>query len=195
MAFLNILAEMVSSLLLFGLVFGMSATVEIQSLLKQIRNRTALLIGVSLQFLILPAIGFLVVKLFDLPSEVGVILLVITSSPGGSYSNWWCSIFNAELALSVTMTTLSTLLSVIMLPLNLILYTRWDYDSAVVKSLDWTALVVELLVVIGGIASGLLASWHSERHNLQHLFHQRANRMGNIAGISLIVFSAIDWKI
>jgi predicted Na+-dependent transporter len=182
-------AELGSSLLLFCLVFGMSGTVQISSLQRQIRNKTALLIGISLQFFILPLVGFLVVKIFRLPAEVGVILLVITSSPGGSYSNWWCSLFNAELALSVTMTTLSTLLSVVMLPLNLILYTKWDYDSTVVKSLDWSALIVSLCVVMGGIGGGLLASLHAERLNSQHIFHRRANRMGNVAGILLITLS------
>jgi predicted Na+-dependent transporter len=182
-------AELGSSLLLFCLVFGMSGTVQISSLQRQLRNKTALLIGISLQFLILPAVGFLVVKIFRLPAEVGVILLVITSSPGGSYSNWWCSLFNAELALSVTMTTLSTLLSVIMLPLNLILYTKWDYDSTVVKSLDWSALIVSLCVVMGGIGGGLLASLLAQRRQLQHVFHRRANRMGNVAGILLITLS------
>lgn len=80
---------------------------------KQARNAPAICIGLGTQFLILPAIGFLVVKILQLPKETGIMLLVSTTSPGGSYSNWWCSLFNAEFALSVTMTTLSTLLSVI----------------------------------------------------------------------------------
>ena len=184
------LAEAVSSILLFFLVFGMSATVEFKQLKKQVNNSTALLIGVSMQFLILPFIGFLVVKALNLPAAVGITLLVVTSSPGGSYSNWWCSLFNAELSLSVTMTAISTLLSTIMLPTNLILYMSATYTSAVVKSLDWSALFVSLVVVLGGISMGLIASGYAARtdHSMA-LFHRRANLLGNIAGLSLITLS------
>ena len=45
-------------------------------------------------------------------------LMVVVSSPGGAYSNWWCSLFNADLALSITATTCSTVLSVGLLPLK-----------------------------------------------------------------------------
>jgi predicted Na+-dependent transporter len=62
------------------------------------------------------------------------------------------------LALSVTMTTISTLLSVVMLPVNLILYATTSYSNDVVQSLDWFALFLSLIVVIGGIFSGLICS-------------------------------------
>jgi predicted Na+-dependent transporter len=110
--------EVLSAILLYSLVFGMTATVEISHMRKQAHNSVALLIGASIQFLILPFVGFLTVQIFRLPTKVGITLLVITSSPGGSYSNWWCSMFNADLALSVTMTALSTLLATVMLPAN-----------------------------------------------------------------------------
>jgi hypothetical protein len=98
----------------------------------------------------------------------------------------WCSMFNADLALSVTMTAISTLLSVVMLPVNLVLYATSTYSSAVVKALDWNALFVSLVVVIGGIVSGVVcsAAYNSHRFNIM------ANKMGNVAGILLISYSA-----
>ena len=82
------LTEVGSSLLLFFLVFGMSATVDIDKLRKQLKNRHALLTGISMQFFVLPLVGFCVVKLFRFSAPIGITLLVVTSSPGGSYSNW-----------------------------------------------------------------------------------------------------------
>lgn len=86
---MGVLAEVGSSVLLYFLVFGMSATVDIRQLRKQLRNRNALLTGITLQFIVLPFLGFVVVKLLQLPAPMGITLLVITSSPGGSYSNWY----------------------------------------------------------------------------------------------------------
>lgn len=95
--------------------------------------------------------------------------------------------FNADLALSVTMTGLSTILSTFMLPLNLVIYASGSYDSDVVQSLDWTALFLSLVVVIGGIASGIgCSAWqNSTRFNLL------ANKAGNIAGVALVLYSAL----
>ena len=98
------------NLLLFALVFGMSATVDISHMRAQLGNVKAIVTGIVCQFLVLPALGCLVVQCFGLDAPTGITLLVVTSSPGGSYSNWWCSLFNADLALSVTMTAISCLL-------------------------------------------------------------------------------------
>jgi predicted Na+-dependent transporter len=82
-------AEIGSFVLLYFLVFGMSATVDIRQARKQLRNRNALLTGITLQFVILPFLGFVVVKVLNLDAPMGITLLVVTSSPGGSYSNWY----------------------------------------------------------------------------------------------------------
>jgi hypothetical protein len=95
--------------------------------------------------------------------------------------------FNADLALSVTMTGISTLLSVFMLPINLLIYTSGTYSNDVVKALDWFSLFLSLIVVIGGISAGVITSawYNSTRFNLL------ANKLGNLAGIALVTFSAV----
>lgn len=179
--------EITSSVLLFCLVFGMSATVDIFALQAQLKNRRAILTGLFLQFVVLPFAGFVVVKALNLGHPTGVTLLVVTSSPGGSYSNWWCSMFNADLALSVTMTAASTLISTVMLPVNLFIYARISYDDDIVSSLDWASLAIALAIVILAIGSGLAASAHFHSHN----FNRHANRLGNVSGIALVLFSAV----
>jgi predicted Na+-dependent transporter len=179
--------EVAGSCLLFFLVFGMSATVDIGCMMAQLKNRKAIATASFLQFVVLPFLGFIVVKALDMSAGMGITLLVITSSPGGSYSNWWCSMFNADLALSVTMTAISTLLSTFMLPLNLLLYATLAYDAEVIQKLDWWAIFISLGIVLSAIALGLLASEKFNSHN----FNLHANRLGNFAGISLVIFSGV----
>ncbi len=99
----------------------------------------------------------------------------------------WCSLFNADLALSVTLTAISTLLSVIIMPLNILFYCKFAYDADIVQSLDFRSLFVALGVVISAISLGLVASAkiHSYRFNIL------ANKLGNYAGLSLVAFSAL----
>lgn len=183
-------AELLGIVLLFFLVFGMSATVDLNHMLKQLRNKRALATGVFLQFVILPFLGFLSVKMMGLNEAMGMTLLVVTSSPGGSFSNWWCSIFNADLALSVTMTAISTLLAIVMLPLNLYLYTPMAFNDDqidVFAVLDFSALVTSLIVVVSAVCLGIFVSEKVEHPG----FHIYANRFGSFAGVSLVLLSGI----
>ena len=84
------------------------------------------------------------------------------------------------------MTAISTILSVIALPLNLLLYAKLSYDADVIKDLDFVSVFVALCVVISSIGLALYLSHacHSYRFNML------ANKVGNVAGFLLIIFSA-----
>ena len=121
-----------------------------------------------MQFLIMPLLGFVsVVTLqpYGLTHSMGITLLVVTASPGGSYLNWWCSTFNADLALSVTMTSVSSLMSIVLLPANLFFYTYLAYgrngksDKSVVGAVDFKALFTTLGIVLIFVISGLSAGY------------------------------------
>lgn len=80
--------------------------------------------------------------------------------------------FNADLALSVTMTAISTLLSTVFLPLNLLLYTRFAYEDDVIQNLDWTSLFIALVIVLSAISLGLLCSWKVRSHKFNLMANQ-----------------------
>lgn len=192
----NLFAEISSAVLLFLLIFGMSGTVNTRNLRRQLRNKYAIGIGLAMQFLIMPFLGYIAVMVlsrYGLTTPMGIMVLMVTTSPGGSYSNWWCSMFNADLALSVAMTALSTILSMMFLPANLLFYSHLAYgfnnseEQNVLKSVDFPALFISISIVICGIVAGLVAS-----HKMQSAtFQKTANALGSVSGIALIVFSAV----
>ena len=117
-----------------------------------------------------------------------------SSSPGGSYSNWWCSLLNADLALSVSMTTASTILSVGFLPLNLLIYTYAVYGNdenssgeAVLESISFGVIFISLGIVIAAIGTGIFCSWKVDTPR----WHRISYLGGNISGILLILFSTV----
>mmetsp|Transcript_36904 Transcript_36904/g.42939 ORF Transcript_36904/g.42939 Transcript_36904/m.42939 type:complete len:484 (+) Transcript_36904:196-1647(+) len=192
-ATMNAVIEVCSNILLFLLIFGMSCTVEPSTLRQQLRNKYALSTGLAMQFIVMPLLGFVCVytlKDYISPSQ-GMMVLIITSSPGGSFSNWWCSLFNAELALSVAMTAISTLMSILLLPCNLLLYTHLAYggdeENNVLRNVKWVKLFVSLIVVILGILVGLFCSAQVRSKR----FQLWSNRLGTFSGLSLIIFSAL----
>lgn len=180
---------LLSNVFLFLLVFGMSASVEKKNLKAAISNKFAIYTGIFLQFFVLPFLGFIAVKIFSNEfnsSAVSLTLLVVTSSPGGSFSNWWCSLFNADLGLSVTMTAISTIFSMFMLPGNLVLYATLASvgDEDVIEKIDWTSLFTSLIVVISAILLGLSFSYRDYSARKRNF----VNRLGMLSGIFLMAF-------
>jgi predicted Na+-dependent transporter len=86
-------------------------------------------------------------------------LIELFLSPG--VCDRWCSLLNADLALSVTMTAVSTILSIFALPANLILYAKLSYEADITEQLDWVSVFIALAVVIAAIALGLYCSYRS----------------------------------
>jgi predicted Na+-dependent transporter len=162
-------------------------SVEVDAFRDKLERKEGILIGLCCQFILLPFCGFLTVLAFNLKEVYGITLLIVTSSPGGSYSNLWCSLFNADLALSVAMTTASTVVAAIMLPVNLMMYIAAAYqDSGAHKHLDWRALFLSIGVVITAVACGIaVSSYSSDR------IKARCALFGNISGVALIAFSIV----
>jgi predicted Na+-dependent transporter len=192
----KILVQLLSNVLLFILIFGMSATVDIRRIKQQLRNCYAISAGICMQFLIMPLLGFvavIILKNYGLTTPMGITLLIVTSSPGGSYSNWWCSLFNADLALSVAMTALSTFISIAALPANLLLYTHFAYgfdgnqEKNILASVDFKKLIISLSIVICAILCGLFASYKIPSKRFQRV----SNASGTLSGIVLIAVSAV----
>lgn len=175
------LVPLAAQALLFLLLGGMAASVDTKVLRERFRSPAGILVGLSLQFLALPAVGYASAKAFDLDPVFGVSLLAVTSSPGGAYSNWWCSLFNADLALSIAMTTCSTMVSMVFTPLNLAIYTKAAYGVG--ANLDHLKLFSSIGVAVVAILSGLLVS------HLRPGWRKGCNVFGNIAGVGLIIFS------
>jgi len=73
------------------LTINRASTVDIRNMKQQLRNCRALSTGIFCQFFLLPFLGYVVVEIFRLPVSVGITLIIVVSSPGGSYSNWLVS--------------------------------------------------------------------------------------------------------
>jgi len=121
-------------------MFGIGAVLQIEDF-KRIAKRPAIvLIGSAAQFIIMPLGSFVLAKLFGLPPEIAVGLILTGSAPGAMASNVMSYIAKADTAYSVSLTTVSTLLCPLLTPgLTFLLAGSsleipfWDMVLSVVK--------------------------------------------------------------
>jgi sodium/bile acid cotransporter 2 len=183
----------VTKVLLFVLVCCLSCTVDLPMMYK---NRgqfpRGIAVAMACQFVLLPLLGFITVKIFALNEVEGVMLIILTASPGGSYSNWWCSILNADLGLSVACTAVSSIFSAATLPINILIYLGASYGQTIIESIAWGEIFAIIAIVITGVACGLAISWRLTHMGPRgHTHRGRLNLLGNVCGLVLIVLGFV----
>ena len=147
-----------AQILLFVLFTGLAAQISFTDFRTKFTDpskRKGVIAGAVCQFIVMPALGFASIKLFDVEPVTGSVLLLITSSPGGALSNWVCDLFNADLALSIALTTASSLAAFFMMPINAVIYINRAYPDRDVP-IKYGGAALSLCIVIVGVALGLL---------------------------------------
>jgi len=141
------------SFITFGLgiiMLGMGVTLQWADFKRIGTIPGKVLVGVALQYTIMPTVGFCLGYVFHLPKEYAVGLCLVACCPGGTASNVICYIAELDVALSVTMTTVSTLLAVVMTPwlTSELVGNRLEVDSL---GLLWSTVQVIVIPIVLGL--------------------------------------------
>lgn len=118
---------------LLGIVmFGMGITLTFNDFGEVFKHPKSVIIGVIGQFVIMPSIAFFLAKVFNLPADLAVGVILVGSCPGGTSSNVMTYLAKGNTALSVACTTISTLLAPVLTPVIFyILASQWlEIDAA-----------------------------------------------------------------
>lgn len=112
---------------LLGIVMlGMGLTLSFKDFAEVSKNPKGVIIGVIAQFVVMPSIAFLLVKLFQLPPDLAIGVILVGACPGGTSSNVMTYLARGNTALSVACTTISTLLAPILTPTVFYLFaSQW----------------------------------------------------------------------
>ncbi len=135
--------------LLGVIMFGMGITLAARDFRAVTQRPAALGLGVALQFAVMPAAAFAVARLLGLDPQLTAGLVLVGSCPGGTASNVIAFLANADVALSITLTALSTLLAVVATPLLADLYVGRSVDVDVVSMIGSVLRIVLVPVALG----------------------------------------------
>ena len=138
-------------IIMFGL--GLSLTVDD---FRRVREQPrAVFIALACQLLLLPAVGFGIVVALDLPPLLGIGLMLLAASPGGTSANLFSHIFHGDVALNVTLTAINSVIAIVTLPLitNLTI-AHFDRQDSV--DLQFGKVVEVFAVVLVPVVLGML---------------------------------------
>jgi bile acid transporter len=179
--------------LVFIIMFGLGAGLTPRDFASALRRPQGLIIGWVTQFGIMPFLAFLLVLtlLLQLPSDyatpVAIGALLMGSVPAGTTSNVFTFFSKGNLALSVMMTTNSTLWAVVMTPLALLLYGTRFMPAGSELQIPIENVVVTLVILLVPVAVGMLIRRYSA--NIGAVLEL----MGGFFGLFFIVFLMVTW--
>jgi BASS family bile acid:Na+ symporter len=145
---------------LLGVVMlGMGLTLTADSFRLVLRRPTVVGAGVTLQFLVMPLLAWTTAKVLGLSPALTAGLVLVGTCPGGTASNVIAFLARGDVALSITLTSVSTLLSVLATPLLTWVYIRHTVEVPATQMLLSILQVVLLPVGVGAIIN----TYHGHR--------------------------------
>ncbi len=141
---------------LLGLVmFGMGISLKARDFLAVIKSPKPIILGLLLQFLCMPFFAWALSSWLQLPLMLATGMLLVGASPGGTASNVICYLAKGNVALSITVTAMSTLVAVVATPFLSFLYLSQQVDVPAMKMLIDIFKIIILPVTAGIICNQL----------------------------------------
>lgn len=167
------------AILLLVLMTGIGATLSPGHFRDIVRSPKGVLIGLASQFGWMPLIAFALAKGLSLPAPMAVGLVLVGCTPGGTTSNMFTYYAGADVALSVSMTVVSTAVATVVMPLLLMAYAAplTQAELALPMGNIVTTLVLVLLPVGVGIAL------RAKKPELA----AKVERLGSLSGVVVLV--------
>jgi bile acid:Na+ symporter, BASS family len=122
----NIFIEMGLPISLFIIMMGMGLTLTLADFVREARAPRGVLIGSGAQLLLMPALGFLVAAVFSFSPAIAVGIIIIAACPGGATSNVIAFLARGNVALSIALTAIASLVTIVTLPIYVNLGLGWQ---------------------------------------------------------------------
>ena len=178
------IAPIALALIMLGLGLGLT----VQDFTRVVKTPKDFLIGLTSQLIILPIVAFILIKFLGTSPEIALGVMIIAAAPGGITSNILTKFANGDVALSISLTAIISIISIITVPLivfnsaNLLGISFASEDINITGTALKMALVVAVPVLIGMIIRKFADNFISSRTSI----------INKITGfLFLIVFIAI----
>ena len=141
------IAKSIAPICLAIIMFGLGLGLTTQDFLRVVKNPKDFLIGFLSQVILLPIVAIILISLISLPVEIAMGVMVIAAAPGGVTSNILTKFADGDVALSVTLTAVVSLLSIIIVPL--IVFNSANYIGIeIVKEISMLNIALKMFFVV-----------------------------------------------
>ena len=138
------IAPIILALIMLGLGLGL----KIEDFTRVLKTPKDFFVGFFSQLIILPVVAYLLIIILKTPPEIAIGVMIIAAAPGGVTSNILTKFANGDVALSITLTAIISLISIISVPL--IIFTSADLFgiTSFSKNISMTGIALKMFLVV-----------------------------------------------
>ncbi len=138
------IAPIALALIMLGLGLGLT----IQDFTRVAKQPKDFLVGLICQLILLPVIAFILIKIFNTPMELALGVMIIAAAPGGVTSNVLTKFANGDVALSVSLTAIISLISIISVPFIVFKSADFLQVSYASSEISMTGISLKMFLVV-----------------------------------------------
>ena len=138
------IAPIILALIMLGLGLGL----KIEDFTRVLKTPKDFFVGFFSQLIILPLVAYLIIIILKTPPEIAIGVMIISAAPGGVTSNILTKFANGDVALSITLTAIVSLISIITVPL--IIFTSADLFgiTSISQNISMTGIALKMFLVV-----------------------------------------------
>jgi len=142
------IATKIAPIALALIMLGLGMSLTIQDFIRVIKIPKDFLIGFICQLILLPIVAFLLIKLLNTPAELAIGVMLIAAAPGGVTSNVLTKFAQGDVALSISLTAITSLVSIVSVPF--IVFNSIDFFEIdnVSKDVSMTVIALKMFFVV-----------------------------------------------
>ena len=142
------IATKIAPICLALIMLGLGMSLTIQDFLRVIKIPKDFLIGFICQLILLPIVAFALIKILNTPPELAIGVMLIAAAPGGVTSNVLTKFANGDVALSISLTAITSLVSVISVPF--IVFNSIDFFGIdnISKNISMLGIALKMFTVV-----------------------------------------------
>jgi BASS family bile acid:Na+ symporter len=133
------------------IMFGMGTELSLKDFANVVRMPKGIIVGICFHYLIMPLVGYTIAHLFSFPGEIAAGIILVGCCPSGLASNVMAYLARANLALSVSLTTISTMMAPFITPL-LLQWLGGSFVQIEFWTMVWDITKIVILPIIAGLA-------------------------------------------
>ena len=140
------IAPIALALIMLGLGLGLT----VQDFIRVVKNPKDFIIGLICQLIILPIIAFLLIFILKTPVELALGVMIIAAAPGGVTSNVMTKFAKGDVALSISLTAIISLISIISVPFIILQSSKLLGISNISQHITMTSIAIKMAGVVTG---------------------------------------------
>tara|TARA_Y100000590_G_scaffold100795_1_gene114580 strand:+ start:400 stop:1251 length:852 start_codon:yes stop_codon:yes gene_type:complete len=145
---MNIVTDIILPLALAFIMFVLGLGLTGSDFLRVLKQPRDFLVGAFSQIILLPVIGFILVKLWPISPELAIGVMIIAAAPGGVTSNLLTSFAKGDVALSISLTAIISLLSVITVPFIILTSIMLIENSSLDLNISLTNMAINMFLIV-----------------------------------------------